>query len=879
MKAESAPQLSHEAAETLAAALVGEMIQRWRQGERPVAEDFLSWHPELLGHPEAAADLIYEEICLRQEHGLEVPTEQVLGRFPQWRAQLEVLLDCQRLLGPPRAEPRFPETGDALGDFLLVAELGRGAHGRVFLASQRSLGDRPVVLKLAPREAGEHLSLARLQHTHIVPLYFTQDHPERGLRALCMPCFGGATLAGLLAALSGQPAPRRTGKDLLDALDRLQVTAICESAPAPMGPARQYLTGASYVSAVCWLGACLADALHYAHERGLVHLDLKPSNVLIAADGQPMLLDFHLAREPLRPSTPLAHSLGGTPGYMSPEQQAAVSAIQQGRTLAVGVDGRSDVYSLGVLLHEALAGFLPAPAPPGRVARALRQANARVSIGLADVIVRCLAADPRDRYRDMAALADDLRRHLSDLPLVGARNRSLAERWHKWRRRRPHGLARLGMALAVLAATAAVALAAAGHFAQRIEQARAALHDGEAQLERRQWEGAIRTLQRGASTVSRVPFQGDLADELERRIRLAEQGRVRQERLAGARDLHALADHVRFLYGTADLTRQLPAGLAERCGELWARRSQIVNRLCWRNDSEAPTVRADLLDLAIFCADMQVSQASLAGKKEGRRRALRVLDEAEQLFGPSLVLDEERRVHGARGTSEGSSSQARRAGGGKTSPGCHASPGQPEAPSAFEHCALGRALLRRGDLDGAAAALHRAVRLRPDGLWPNFYLGCCAFRQERFEEAVTAYSVAIGAAPQAAGCFFNRALAQAALGNDDGALGDYDRAAKLAPTLAAVFLNRGMLHHHAGRRQEALADLRRAEELGASPAVVSFDFALVHLASGDQGAAIERLHRVLRHDPTHSEARKLLDRLRPPKKPQRSEKSAPASPR
>src|SRR5439155_10702013 len=119
-----------------------------RQGERPLTEDFLARQPELREHPEAAAELIYEELCLRQEYGPDMPVEQVLRRFPQWRPQLEVLLDCQRLLGPRGALPQFPAAGEALGDFLLLAELGRGAHGRVFLASQRPLGGRPVVLKV-----------------------------------------------------------------------------------------------------------------------------------------------------------------------------------------------------------------------------------------------------------------------------------------------------------------------------------------------------------------------------------------------------------------------------------------------------------------------------------------------------------------------------------------------------------------------------------------------------------------------------------------------------------------------------------------------------------------------------------------------------------
>ena len=175
--------LTREAAETLAAKLVAEMIQRWRQGERLLAEDFLARHPELWEHPAAAADLIYEELCLRQEYGPEMPVEQLLLRFPQWRPQLEVLFDCQRILGPRRAAPRFPAAGEFLGDFLLLAELGGGAHGRVFLASQLALGDRPVVLKLTARDpllaCDEHLSLARLQHTHIVPLFSVQDDAAR----------------------------------------------------------------------------------------------------------------------------------------------------------------------------------------------------------------------------------------------------------------------------------------------------------------------------------------------------------------------------------------------------------------------------------------------------------------------------------------------------------------------------------------------------------------------------------------------------------------------------------------------------------------------------------------------------------------------------
>src|SRR5207244_4507306 len=123
-------------------------------------------------------------------------------------------------------------------------------------------------------------------------------------------------------------------------------------------PVRQILAQLSHTRAICWIGSCLADALEYAHERGLVHLDLKPSNVLLAADGQPMLLDFHLAQQPLYPDGPAPTWLGGTPAYMSPEQKAAIAAMRERRSVVTPVDGRSDIYSLGVLLHEALGGSI-----------------------------------------------------------------------------------------------------------------------------------------------------------------------------------------------------------------------------------------------------------------------------------------------------------------------------------------------------------------------------------------------------------------------------------------------------------------------------------------------------------------------------------------
>jgi tetratricopeptide (TPR) repeat protein len=171
--------------------------------------------------------------------------------------------------------------------------------------------------------------------------------------------------------------------------------------------------------------------------------------------------------------------------------------------------------------------------------------------------------------------------------------------------------------------------------------------------------------------------------------------------------------------------------------------------------------------------------------------------------------------------------------------------------------------LQSGDLERAATELRLAVRLQPQGLWPNFYQGLCACHLGRYADAVTAYSVCIGAAPEAAGClFYNRALAFDALGRTEQALADYDQALQLDPTLAVATLNRGMLHYRMKRYPAALADLQRARELGFDPAVISFNLALVHLARGERAAALDDLRRALGHNPHQPSARELLDNLR-----------------
>jgi serine/threonine protein kinase/tetratricopeptide (TPR) repeat protein len=818
--------------------LAQEMARRWHAGECPLTEEYLDLYPALWSKPEAALELIYEEIDLRQKYDKEVAVAEILDRFPAWRPQLEILLACHHLLETGPAAPGFPIVGETLEDFHLLAELGRGAQGRVFLATQPLLADRPVVLKLTPRVGQEHLSLARLQHTHIVPLYSSQDYPARNLRGLCMPYFGGATLAQLLEALRGRPPGQRTGQHLLQALQRAQ-SAVPVSFPTTR-PAGQFLAQASYVQAICWIGACLADALQYAHERDLLHLDLKPSNVLLAADGQPMLLDFHLARAPLPEGAPAPEWLGGTLAYMAPEQQAALIAVQKAWPIQLAVDGRADIYSLGVVLYEALGGTLPLPeqAP----ARRLERHNPRVPVGLADLLEKCLAQDPRNRYVDAAALAADLRRHLTDLPLRGVPNRSLSERWRKWRRRRPLALPVFSLVLAVLAA-GAFTLA---HVRQQLHKAERALHEGHDLLQKHQYGEAVGALRGGLALAEDLPFHRDLTRTIRDELRLAEGGQAAQE-------LHLFVERIRVLYGADCVASHVAGAVEARCRTFWEQRELIVRLLKPQADADLnQQIQSDLLDLAILWTNVRVC---LAGGREAveaaHREALEVLAQAEALFGPSRVLALERQDHAAALGLTGAAHAA-------------AQQGSTLTPrTAWEHYAVGRTLLRAGKLSQASVHLKSALDLQPQGLWLNFYWGKCAYQLAQYEDAVLAFTACTVLAPESAWCYYNRGLAYTALRHADRALADYDRALQLDPKLAAAALNRGMLRYEEKRYPDALADLQRALDNGADRAMVSYDRALVYLAQGNRHDALASVRQALRHNPEHKEARMLLDRLLP----------------
>jgi serine/threonine protein kinase len=187
-------------------------------------------------------------------------------------------------------------------------------------------------VKLATRSTREPWLLARARHAHIVEIV-SHAVVDDAFQLICMPFWGGATLGDVLAAQAEAAHPQKhrrrrgpaTGGDLLAALD-------CVAAPEypsvhPTRPAREILARLSYDRAIAWVIARLAEALDHASSRDVTHGDVKPSNILLSADGNPMLLDFNLARDGAPVIDPSARPAdpGGTLAYMAPERLRAVA--------------------------------------------------------------------------------------------------------------------------------------------------------------------------------------------------------------------------------------------------------------------------------------------------------------------------------------------------------------------------------------------------------------------------------------------------------------------------------------------------------------------------------------------------------------------------
>lgn len=375
------------------------------------------------------------------------PPREPPPRKPAETASYEASLPDRKADSERPYRERFPE----IEGYRIQRIIGRGGMGVVYKAIQEKL-NRPVALKLLPavmssahpelitRFRREAAAAAKLHHTNIIPIYDFGESQDGYYYA--MELIDGQSLSVLIQRLSAAGAPH-ISQTMVAALlheggleeavrdaavDRDGSTAVFPSSSTG-GKERAY-----YRQVARWT-ADVAEALHYAHIRGMIHRDVKPSNLMLCTDGRMMILDFGLVKTTGDQSVTATGSLVGSYRYMSPEQVGAKR---------IHVDARSDVYSLGATLYELLA-FQPAfgsldqsdllseilfkePTPPRKIVPS-------VPTDLQTICLKAMEKSPGERYRTAKEMADDLGRYLQDMSIV-ARPQGLARRTIKLVRRR-----------------------------------------------------------------------------------------------------------------------------------------------------------------------------------------------------------------------------------------------------------------------------------------------------------------------------------------------------------------------------------------------------------------------------------------------------------
>lgn len=408
-----------------------EMAQRitaeWRARGQSDAVAAIAQLGGSAAHKSIAIDLAYEEYCLLRESAHEVDPEEFVKKFPAFahslRRQIRIhdALSAQGVLGKEDDLPTWPVSGDIISDFLLIEELGRGSFGRVFLANEISLRERPVVVKIAKHGQHEAQLLAQVPHAGVVPVYSSASDDDWGLTVLCMPFISRATLMDVIQIVhrqSSRPAgPRQIADAARSVLREGDPLVRLSEAVAP--PAR-----GTFADSVTIFGYLVAGALKATHAKQIYHRDLKPSNILVDEFGCPILIDFNLSTEPLRDD-----GLGGTLPYMAPEQLQAFIDAMNGKTPTEEVVATADLFSLGVCLFELLYGvhpYAPLPADLSTVELAawllerqrtgpqrIPAAESLVDGSLKKIIARCLAFNASERPQSATELAAELQSSLS----------------------------------------------------------------------------------------------------------------------------------------------------------------------------------------------------------------------------------------------------------------------------------------------------------------------------------------------------------------------------------------------------------------------------------------------------------------------------------
>ncbi|MHC5041975.1 MAG: protein kinase domain-containing protein [Planctomycetota bacterium] len=385
-----------------------------------------------------------------REQGESIEPEALIAAHPELAHDLAQRLAALGYLDLALADASHPSVAvpSQIGDFRIVREIGRGGMGVVYEAEQISMRRR-VALKVlslaitgtpqaAKRFRREAQATGRLHHTNIVPIYGLGQHGSHWYYA--MELVEGRPLSEVIGAMRGAPPTE-------ERLARHAASAPTSELVPDTGTGTR-----AYFIRVAEMFAGVADALHLAHQERVIHRDVKPSNLLLDADGTLKIVDFGLALvADDGPPMTISGDLLGTPAYMSPEQAMAKR---------IHIDHRTDVYSLAATLYEVLT--LAPPFAAGSLHELCsqiaakdpelpRRRDVRIPPDLETIVLKAMEKDRERRYQSAGELARDLRRFAEGVPIHARRVGPVTRTWKRIKRHKVRASLVVGVAVVLVA--------------------------------------------------------------------------------------------------------------------------------------------------------------------------------------------------------------------------------------------------------------------------------------------------------------------------------------------------------------------------------------------------------------------------------------------
>lgn len=886
------PEFNHIVVELLRV----DFEHRWQRGSTKNLDAYVDEFESVLSDPKYLEPLAFEAYRLHCQTNPQLDPASFATKYnidtSQWPPASQLGDQSTRDLPPTASDDAWPNVGDSVSDFKLIAEFGRGSFSRVYLAQQGNLANRLVVLKASKHLWKESDLLARLQHSNIVPIHSV--HTVGDTQVVCMPFWGTCTLADIISQLDGDTSTalsaetfrstvanlqnetvasvlrerQQHGDRLKDKSESLQTKKIAaddhdvsDSSRKENQSKNNHTKNSTHVDTCLAIVEQITQGLSHAHQRGIIHGDLKPANVLISDDGRPMILDFNLSVD--LDDAFSATGVGGTIPYMAPEHLRKLNGEPGTRTAA------SDIYSLGVMLFELLCGHTPFPDRGTDLDKVYSQLLSdrengapsicsrvpKIPVGVAAIVNKCLAPKLEDRYASAEQLLEDLRQHVSHKPLKHVKE-PIRERLRKFQRSNPKLLyGCIATAACLLALTCLAAFTRAQNRTAQIQVA-AKLEDFRRDM---QWLPAslgtarIDSRQR-KETLDRAEHWLD-AFSLKEQKRLTKDQRGELDRQTGELLLSLASFHVdRSLVGTglnqeahlrkAEDRRDRAASLLLHSDFAHAAIQRDINRLL---NGTAPT-SAEVNDVPLSALDFE-TLAAIQRRKGQTREAVIALEQANTISPDDYSIWLQLGNAYAEQLSHAKAERCFST--------CIAL--RKDVPAAYMHRLLVRQSLN--DFEGAMRDANRFLEMRPNDVQGHFNRALLfrSLRQHREADGDLTKAIELahetddGPEPR---FYLLRSKTRHTLGDRLGGNDDLQRGLELLPNDERNFLARGMAFLRHGDPEKALRDFRAASKRNPNSLNALKNIAYVfsdHLDRNED--AIETLNMALAAKPNDAEIR------------------------